>query len=226
MKCFRFEQILSRGTCTLVRMIEMCSSLGRTTRFATTFSLAAVLLTASTTSAQVPPLGSAQTFAVLAGAAVTCTASAVTGNVGVAPGGAIVGCTPAPPGMVDPAAAMAYENFVTAYTALGASCVGTPLGGNLAGLTLLPGTYCVTAASTTTNGTLTLRGPANGIWIFKIGTGGGGALTGTNFSVVMTGGGQPCNVVLVGQGRRDADDFDDQGNHSRGCGHHVHRFNT
>jgi len=191
---FPIEQTLPRATCTLARMIEMCASLGRSTRFATAFSLAAVLLTASTTSAQVP-LGSAQTFAVLGGVAVTCTASAVTGNVGVAPGGAIVGCTPTPPGMVDPAASMAYANFLTAYSALQARpCVGAPLTGNLAGLTLPPGVYCVTAASTTTNGTLTLNGPATGVWIFKIGTGGGGALTGTGFSVVMAGGGQPCNV--------------------------------
>ena len=41
---------------------------------------------------------------------------------------------------------------------------------------------------------MTLDGPANGIWIFKIGTSGSGYLEGTNFSVFMTGGGQPCNV--------------------------------
>ena len=38
---------------------------------------------------------------------------------------------------------------------------------------------------------LTLSGPSNGIWIFKIVN---GAMTGTNFSVVMAGGGSPCNV--------------------------------
>ena len=54
--------------------------------------------------------------------------------------------------------------------------------------------YCVTAAATVTSGTLTLNGPSTGTWIFKIGTGGTGALTGTNFSVVMAGGGTPCNV--------------------------------
>jgi hypothetical protein len=44
-------------------------------------------------------------------------------------------------------------------------------------------------------GTLTLDGPANGVWIFKVGTGGTGALTGTGFSVVMAGGGDACNVT-------------------------------
>src|SRR4029077_2895222 len=43
-------------------------------------------------------------------------------------------------------------------------------------------------------GTLTLNGPSTGTWIFKIGTSGTGALTGSSFSVVMAGGGLPCNV--------------------------------
>ncbi|MDO8795750.1 MAG: ice-binding family protein, partial [Vicinamibacterales bacterium] len=62
--------------------------------------------------------------------------------------------------------------------------------------TLSPGVYCFTAAATLT-GTLTLNGPADGVWIFKIGTGGTGALTGTSFSVVMAGGaeGTPCPNV-------------------------------
>jgi hypothetical protein len=47
---------------------------------------------------------------------------------------------------------------------------------------------------TFTSVTLTLAGPANGTWLFKIGTGGTGALTGTGLSVVMAGGGQACNV--------------------------------
>jgi len=50
-------------------------------------------------------------------------------------------------------------------------------------------------AAAALTGTLKLAGPADGTWIFKIGTGGTGALTGTNFSVVMAGGGQACNVT-------------------------------
>jgi hypothetical protein len=63
-------------------------------------------------------------------------------------------------------------------------------------LTLTPGVYCNTAAVTFTSSTLTLdaQGDPNAVWIFKIGTLGTGALTGTNFSVVMADGGQPCNV--------------------------------
>jgi hypothetical protein len=40
---------------------------------------------------------------------------------------------------------------------------------------------------------LTLNGPATAVWTFFV----AGALTGTNFSVVMAGGGQPCNVFWV-----------------------------
>jgi hypothetical protein len=63
-------------------------------------------------------------------------------------------------------------------------------------VTLLPGTYCTDAALTGA-GVLTLDGnnATNPVWIFKIGTKGTGALTGTNFSVVMTNGGEPCNVT-------------------------------
>src|SRR5256885_1771419 len=65
---------------------------------------------------------------------------------------------------------------------------------------LAPGVYCFNAAATVT-GVLTLNGPADGIWIFKIGTSGTGALTGSSFSVVMAGGGQPGNVTWwVAQG--------------------------
>jgi len=41
---------------------------------------------------------------------------------------------------------------------------------------------------------LTLVGGPKDTWLFKIGTSGTGALTGTNFTVVMEGGAVPCNV--------------------------------
>jgi len=63
-------------------------------------------------------------------------------------------------------------------------------------LVLTPGVYCFPAAVTFTDTTLTLDalGNANAVWIFRIGTQATGALTGTNFSVIMANGGQPCNV--------------------------------
>jgi hypothetical protein len=88
----------------------------------------------------------------------------------------------------------AYNAFLAEYEALADVPCDEFLTGTLAGVTLAPGVYCFDAAATLT-GTLTLSGPANGTWLFKIGTGGTGALTGTNFSVVMAGGADPCNVT-------------------------------
>jgi len=144
-----------------------------------------------------PALGSADGFAILAGTAVTCTNSTVTGDVGVWPGTAITRTNCTISGAVhagDGVAKQAYIDFLSAYSALALEPCDSILSGDLSGLVLTPGVYCVAAASTTTGGTLTLSGPSNGVWIFKIGTSGTGALTGTNFSVVMEGGGSPCNV--------------------------------
>jgi hypothetical protein len=143
-----------------------------------------------------PDLGSAADFAVLGGPAVTLTSSAVIGDVGVDIGGAVTLTTTTIVGTVhkgDMVAQQAYDDFLAAYTALASESCDQTLTGTLSGMTLPPGVYCFGAAATLT-GQLTLKGSSTDIWIFKIGTGGTGALTGTNFSVVMEGGGLPCNV--------------------------------
>ena len=140
---------------------------------------------------------SAADFAVLAGTAVTCTDSTVTGDVGVYPGIAVTQTNCVITGSVhtaDGVAKQAYDNFLAEYDRLAALACDQVLT-TLDGQVLSPGVYCVDAAATSTGSVLTLDGPANGTWIFKIGTGGTGALTGTNFSVVMTGGGVPCDVT-------------------------------
>jgi hypothetical protein len=53
----------------------------------------------------------------------------------------------------------------------------------------------VDAAATFTDAVLTLAGPASGLWIFKVGVLGKGALTGTRFSVVTPSGTPACNGV-------------------------------
>jgi hypothetical protein len=141
-----------------------------------------------------PDLGTAGSFAVLAGTAVTCTTSNIIGDVGVATGIAVTGCTTGTIHLGDSVAQQAYADFLTSYATFPSVPCDTTLTGDLAGLVLKPGVYCIDAASTTTGGVLTLKGPKNGIWIFKIGTSGTGALTGTNFNVVMDGAGQACNV--------------------------------
>ncbi len=157
------------------------------------FATAALLGGVSPAWAQVS-LGTASEFAVLGGAAVTCTAGSVVGDVGISPGitasftntgCAIAGGTPP---ATNAAAAQARADFLNAYAVIRSAYCTQTLTGTLAGLDLAPGVYCVSAEAKT--GVLTLTGPSNGAWTFLV----NGALTGTNFSVVMAGGGQSTNV--------------------------------
>jgi len=141
-----------------------------------------------------PNLGAAASFAVLGGSAVTLTDSIVTGDVGVYPGTAVTNTRSTIIGTVhagDAVAQKAYEDFLAAYTALAGEQCTEILTGTLDGVTLAPGVYCFAAAATLT-GQLTLNGSSTDTWIFKIGTGGTGALTATDFSVIMPGG-ETCN---------------------------------
>jgi len=153
------------------------------------------LVTAAASSA--PSLGTAGSFAILGGSAVTCTDSAVTGNVGVSPGNTITQTRCPVTGNLDRAdgpATRARNDFLTAYAQFAALPCDSTL--TTLGQTLAPGVYCFDAAATATGAVLTLDGPANGLWIFKVGTLGTGALTGTSFSVVSKAGTPlPCNSV-------------------------------
>lgn len=156
-------------------------------------AIAALLGGVSPAWAQVS-LGTASGFSVLGGTAVTCTAGSVVGDVGISPGITAsftnTGCMMAggTPPATNAAAASARVDFLNAYAVLKSMSCSQSLTGTLAGQNLAPGVYCVSAEAKT--GTLTLTGPSNGVWVFLI----QGALTGTNFSVVMASGGQPSNV--------------------------------
>jgi hypothetical protein len=148
-----------------------------------------------------PTLGAASDFAALAGGpaagAVTCTTSIVTGDVGVVFPGTFVETDCTINGTVDENATAAYADFLSAYEMFPSIPCDATLTGTLAGVTLAPGVYCFDAAATLT-GTLTLNGSStDDLWIFKIGTGGTGALTGTNFSVVMAGGAEAAQCPNV-----------------------------
>jgi hypothetical protein len=173
---------------------------------ASLIALAALLSAAPMAwAASAPSLGTASNFAVLSaapnsGGAVTCTTSTVNGDVGSSGAMASVvqtGCT-INGAIVAPVSAKVLSDFNNAYD----QYANIPCTGNLdtaytgATLTLTPGVYCNAAAVTFTDSTLTLdgQGNANAVWIFKIGTGGTGALTGTNFSVIMANSGDSCNV--------------------------------
>jgi hypothetical protein len=175
-----------------------------TARLAVSVLLAAILSVVpfhAALAATAPDLGTAGNFAVLGGPAVTLTNSVVNGDVGSGfpfPDSVITQTDSTINGAVhegDQAAVDAYADLVSAWDAFKALPNGVLLTGTLAGVTLAPGSYYFDAAATLT-GTLTLdaAGYANAVWIFKIGTSGTGALTGTGFSVVMANNGVPCNV--------------------------------
>lgn len=128
--------------------------------------------------------------------AVTLTGSNVNGNVILS--GALVNTGSTYASTSTPLPVQVITDFNTAYSQYAAiPCTGTlNTAYTGAALTLAPGVYCNAAAVTFTNSTLTLdaQGNANAVWIFKIGTAGTGALTGTNFTVNMANGGDSCNV--------------------------------
>lgn len=157
---------------------------------------------ASALAADAPSLGTAAKFAVLSAAtgnrgAVTCTDSSLKGNIGSSgyrP--AVVQTRCALSGSVTaPVATRVLADFGRGYDALQANTCQRILTGTLAGISLAPGVYCFDAAAALT-GTLTLNGPATGVWIFLI----NGDLTGNTFSTVMAGSGRPCNVYWGSSG--------------------------
>jgi len=146
-----------------------------------------------------PPLGTAQSFAVLGGSTVTNTGpSVITGDLGVSPGSAVTGF---PPGSVvsgtihaaDAVAAAAESSVTTAYNNLaGQACTQDLTGQDLGGKTLTAGVYCFsTSAQLTGILTLNAQGNANAVFIFKIGS---TLTTASGASVLITNGGSVCNV--------------------------------
>jgi hypothetical protein len=160
-------------------------------------ALALASASLSATAATQPPLGTATSFGVLAGSAVTNTGpTTITGDLGLSPGSSVSGF---PPGTVngathidDAVAVQAKTDLGTAYTnAAGQPCTTTLTGVDLGGLTLVPGVYCF-ASSAQLTGTLTLNGGGNpgSVFIFKIGT---SLTTASNSKVSIINGG-PCGV--------------------------------
>jgi len=140
-----------------------------------------------------PPLGSAQTFAVLGASNVTNTGpTVITGDLGVSPGSAVTGF---PPGSVtggtihagDASVTAAQAAAHTAYDNLLAQLCGTNLTGKTLGTSpgavkLSPGVYCFDSSAQLT-GTLTLNG--KGVYVFKIGS---TLTTASNSSVTLANG--------------------------------------
>ena len=153
---------------------------------------------APASAATAPPLGSAQSFAVLASSTVTNTGSTtVTGDLGVSPGNAVTGF---PPGTVsgtihagDATAAAAQTSNTTAYNDLvSQACTQDLSGQDLGGKTLTAGVYCFSSSAQLT-GILTLdaQGNSGAVFVFKIGS---TLTTASGASVVEINGGSLCNV--------------------------------
>jgi hypothetical protein len=144
-------------------------------------------------------LGTAGSFAVLAGAGVTNTGpSVITGDLGTCPTPAITGF---PPGVVlgtqhaaDAVACGAQSDLVTAYNDAAGRAPTTTFGGptDLGGFTVVSGVY-TTPTSFAITGTLTLdgQGDPNAVFIFQAGS---TVITAPNSTVSLINGTQACNV--------------------------------
>jgi hypothetical protein len=143
-------------------------------------------------------MGSAKTFAVLAGTTVTNTGpSVISGDLGVSPGTAVTGF---PPGKVihgteqkaTAVAGQAESDLTTAYNDAAGRTPATTVTKDLGGQTLAPGVYKA-AKSLGLTGTVTLdaHGNTNAVFIFQAGS---TLLTASSSTVKLSGGAQACNV--------------------------------
>lgn len=162
-------------------------------------SIAGALVIASPAAAAQPPvgLGTANSYAVLSGQAITNTGpSVIAGDMGLSPGTSVTGF---PPGTVtgtqnitNAPALQAQTDLTTAYNDAAGRTPATVVSADLGGQTLQAGVY--SAASTMgLTGTVTLDGAnnLNAVFILQAGS----SLTTASSSVVrLTRGAQACNV--------------------------------
>jgi hypothetical protein len=142
-------------------------------------------------------LGTAATYSVLGGQAVTNTGpSILADNVGVSPGTAITGF---PPGIAngtvhagDAHAAGAQADLTIAYNDAAGRAPTANIADDLGGLTLTAGVYHASSSIGLT-GTLTLdaQGNPNAVFVFQVGS---TLTTASASNVSMINGAQPCNV--------------------------------
>jgi len=142
-------------------------------------------------------LGTAASFAVLAGQTITNTGpSVISGDVGLSPGSSVTGF---PPGTInngtlhvaDAVALQAQADVTTAYNdAAGRSPTAT-VTADLGGQTLLSGVY--TGSTLELTGTLTLdaQGDPNAVFVFQTAS---TLISASTSTVTMINGGSPCNV--------------------------------
>lgn len=159
------------------------------------------LLAPAVNAADVVVMGSADTFAVLAGAGITNTGTTtIRGDVGSHPTASQTGFeTVTVTGTNhhdDAVTAAAKADLLVAYNDARDRTGGTPVvGGELGGLTLGPGVYADDGApdALTITGTLTLDGGGDpsSVFIFQSGS---TLITATGSNVVLVNGAQSCNI--------------------------------
>lgn len=142
-------------------------------------------------------LGTASSFAVLAGTGITNTGpTTVTGDIGTFPTATITGLASMTVHGTnhagDSVTQGAKTDLTTAYVTAAGEGPTTAIAADLVGLTLKPGVYN-SASAVGLSGVLTLdaAGDPNAVWVFQAGS---TLITASGSKVVMAGGAQPCNV--------------------------------
>jgi hypothetical protein len=163
--------------------------------------IASLALAGSSQAATSVGLGTAGSFAVLAGAGVTNTGpSVINGDLGTSPTPAVTGFGGAPNGTVngathqaDALAGQAQADLTTAYNnAAGQGPVNT-LATELGGQTLTPGVYNSESGTFGITGALTLNGQGNpdAVFIFETAS---TLISASASQVLMINGAQPCHL--------------------------------
>jgi type VI secretion system secreted protein VgrG len=164
----------------------------------TSVAMAVLLLVPALAFAQVG-LGTAASYTVLAGSAITSSGlTSIRGDVGLSPGTTITGLPAGQPspGAIhagDATAAQAQADVATAYNFLvGMPCTSPMTGVELGGKTLVPGVYCFDAAAGLTGAlNLDAQGDSAAVFVFQMGS----TLTvAAASSVVLSNGAQASHV--------------------------------
>ena len=144
-----------------------------------------------------PRLGTADSFAILAGSTVTNTGpSRINGNLGLYPGTAVTGSAPGTVSQTTYAATAtalrAKSDLTSAYNDAAGRAPATTAPGDIGGLTLTPGVYR-SGSSIGLTGTLTLdaQGDPNAVFVFQAGS---TLITASGSRVKLVNGAQACNV--------------------------------
>jgi ice-binding like protein len=146
-------------------------------------------------------LGTADSFAVLAGSGVTNTGpSVINGDLGTSPTPAVTGFGGAPNGTVngsihqaDALAGQAKDDLTTAYNNAAGQGPANTLATELGGQTLTPGVYNSASGTFGITGTLTLNAQGNpdAVFIFKMAS---TLITASASRVSLVNGAQPCHL--------------------------------